>query len=88
VLEQVKESRSPELDITLVYGWKYFKAGCSNKFLFNFLQSVKGKFVTSIRDEVLSMLQTSILIFSVATPCGFLGRYQYFGGTNSLLLQG
>jgi hypothetical protein len=38
--------------------------------------------------EVLTSVNMSVLVFWVVTPCGLLSRYQRFGGTYCLHLQG
>jgi hypothetical protein len=36
-----------------------------------------------LRYEVLTAVKMSMLVFSILTPCGFVGRYQRFVGTAS-----
>jgi hypothetical protein len=42
----------------------------------------------NIKFEVLKMVKKSMLVFWVVTPCGLVGRYKRFAGTNCLHFQG
>jgi hypothetical protein len=39
-----------------------------------------------VRFEVLTAVKMQIFVFLVETPCGFVGRYQRFGGTYYIYL--
>jgi hypothetical protein len=46
------------------------------------------KQVQNVRLEVLTALKMTVLFFWVVTPCRLIGRYQRFGETYCLHLQG
>jgi hypothetical protein len=44
--------------------------------------------VCYVKSEVLTAVKMSMLFFWVITPCGLASRYQRFGGTYCVHLQG